>query len=215
MILSRYKDLMRELGPYAFSKRMLRAASFRFYRSTPSILLSFKKLPYDYRLPSVKDLKVSLVTPKEAATLVDPQILIPAKILEDRFSQGAKMYGAWWQGRIVDYFWVAGAPEFRETTIGLTMSLKPNQFYGFDYKGIIKDRPAALSGFRLMKALVHYACTQESRDLETEAEHFMIVAADNRISMGFFQRIAKAKPVEEINFYRLLGICWSRRGKKC
>ena len=215
MRINRYTHLLKRPSICVFSIRIIRAMGYRIFRRTPSTLFSFKELPYDPRLPDGYEIKLRPVMPDEAASLVDSQISIPAKILKDRFSQGACMYGAEWQGRIIDYLWVAGAPGFRETGIGLTLRLARNQVYTFDYKGIIEGRPAAFSCFRLMKALGYYSFIQESKKIGEQAVFFTLVDEGNRISQAFFRRIVKAKPIERIDLYRVLGLCWAQRGKKC
>jgi hypothetical protein len=215
LIFNRYGAQLNELGWRNFSIRILRAAGYRFFRRNPHRLLSFGMPQYPFRLPDDYDVDLRSITPSEAERLVDPQIAIPAGVMKDRFAQGARMYGALWQDRVIDYCWCAGAPGYRETTIGFDITLKPNQLYLFDYKGIVQGRPPAFSGFRLMKALSHYVLNLEARRLGSDPQFFSLVSERNRISQAFHNRILKAQVRERITLYRLLGTCWSRREKRC
>lgn len=214
MTFSRYVTPLNELGWYDFSFRMLRAAGYRIFRQNPHRLLSFGMPQYPFRLPHGYDLNLRSITPSEAGCLVDPQIAIPASVIADRCSQGARMYGVLWRNRVIDYCWCAGAPGFRETTKGFEIALNPNQLYLFDYKGIIQGRPTAFSGFRLMKALGHYTLNHEARRLGSDPQFFSLVSEQNRISLAFHKRCLKGRTRDRITHYRLLGKCWCRREKR-
>jgi hypothetical protein len=194
---------------------MLRAAGYRIFRRNPHRLFSFGIPQYPLALPRGYNLKLRRIMPSEVVCLTDSQITIPPDVVADRYSQGARMYGAIWKDRVIDYCWCAGAPGFRETTKGFEIILDPNQVYVFDYKGIIQGRPTAFSSFRLMKALSHYFMNQEARRLRTDPQFFSLVSEQNRISLAFHQRYLKAKTSERIAHYRLLGKCWCRKEKKC
>jgi hypothetical protein len=214
MTFSRYATLKNELGWRDFSIRMLRAAGIRIYRREFFRLYSYGLPQYPFRLPHGYGLDLRRITYSEAEKLVDSQISIPTSVLADRKRQGARMYGALWQGRIIDYCWCAGAPSFRETTKGFKIDLKPNDVYMFDYKGIIQGRPAAFSSFRLMKAMNHYIANQEALRIETDPQFFSLVSERNRISQMFHKWFLKAQTVDRVALYRLLGKCWSRWEQK-
>jgi hypothetical protein len=215
MTLSRYAALKNELGWRDFSIRMLRAAGVRIYRREFFRLFSYRLAQYPFRLPHGYDLDLRRITYSEAEKLVDPQIAIPASVLADRKRQGARMYGALWQGRIIDYCWCAGAPGFRETTKGFKIDLRPGELYIFDYKGIIKGRPTAFSSFRLMKAMNHYTTNKEALRIATDAHFISLVSEQNRVALAFHKRFLNAKTVDRVTLYRLLGKCWSQREQKC
>jgi hypothetical protein len=194
---------------------MLQAAGYRIYRRETCRLFMFLKPQFPFRLPRGYDLELRRISPSEAEELVDPQIAIPASVLADRYGRGARMYGALWRDRIVDYCWCAGAPGFRETTKGFEIALKPDEVYIFDYKGILKGRPTAFGSFRLMKALSHYTMHQEARRIGADTRYFSLVSEQNRISLAFHRRVLKAQTSERVALYRLLGRCWSRREQRC
>jgi hypothetical protein len=213
MTFSRYATRLNRLGWRDFSIRMLRAAGYHIFRRNPHLLLSFGMPQYPFGLPHGYDLSLRYITSSEAGHLTDSQITIPTDVVADRYSQGARMYGAFWENRVIDYCWCAGAPGFRETTKGFEIALDPNQVYVFDYKGIIHGRPTAFSGFRLMKALSHYVMNQEACRLKTDPQFFSLVSEQNRTSLAFHKRYLKAKNSYRITHYRLLGKCWCRKEK--
>jgi hypothetical protein len=215
MAFSRYATLLNTLGWRDFSIRMLRGAGYRIFRRNPHRLLAFGMPQYSFGLPRGYDLKLRYITSSEAGRLTDPQIAIPASVVADRYSQGARMYGVFWEDRVIDYCWCAGAPGFLEATKGFDIALDNNQVYVFDYKGIIQGRPTAFSGFRLMKALSHYIMNQEARRLKTDPQFFSLVSEQNRISLAFHKRYLKAKTSYRVTHYRLLGKCWCRKEKRC
>ena len=214
MTFSRYATRLNKLGWRDFSIRMLRAAGYRIFRHNPHQLLSFGMPQYPFSLPHGYDLNLRRIAPSEVKHLTDPQITIPASVIADRYSQGARMYGALWRDRVIDYCWCAGAPGYRETTKGIEIALNPNQVYVFDYKGIIRGRPTAFSSFRLMKAFSHYVMNQEARRLGADPEFLSLVSEQNRISLAFHKRYMKAKTSDRITHYRLLGKCWCRWEKR-
>lgn len=215
MMSSRYTMLLNRIGWRDFLIRMLRAAGYRIFRRNPHRLLSFGMPQYPFSLPHGYDLNLRRIPPSETERLLDPQITIPASVVADRYFQGARMYGALWKDRVIDYCWCAGAPKFRETTTGFDIALNPDQVYVFDYKGILQGRPTAFSSFRLMKALSHYLLNQEARRLGAAPQFFSLVSEQNQISLAFHKRYLKAKTSNRVTHYRLLGKCWCRKEKRC
>lgn len=213
--LGRHKEMLRQLGWRDFSIRMLRAAGLRIFRRDPSRLFSFGMPKYAFELPKGYDLDLRRIRPAEVEAMAESQIAIPSPVLADRFSQGARMYGALWQDRIVYYAWSAGPPGFRETTLGFEISLKPDQVYLFDFKAVFQNRPQAFRSFRLLKALIHYTMAQEARRAGTDLQFFTLVSEQNQVSMAFHRRFLRVRNKARITLYRLLGRSWSRWEERC
>ena len=81
-----------------------------------------------------------LLEDNEQNILIDEEIRSSPATVADRFRQGARRYGAVWDGRVIDTFWTVANMAFYDKHEGFTLKMGPQECYMFDYKGINKKR---------------------------------------------------------------------------
>jgi hypothetical protein len=85
---------------------------------------SLTSLPFDRIVPEGYDLELREI-PEGDSIPYDPEIAPSPRTIQNRYAQGARCYGAIWEGRIIDYFWSASNGSFHETSEGFTLTLGP------------------------------------------------------------------------------------------
>jgi len=167
-------------------------------------LFRFRLPKYPFRRPPGVSIELKEIT--EPDTIIfPPEINIPSAVLRNRLAAGARIYGAFWNGELVDYCWSVTGKIFHEISEGLVFLLKENESYFFDYRGIRKGRPLAFSRFVLMKALLLYMFRKEEEKAGRSLFFYSIVDIDNRPSQAFHSRYLNARSLACLRLIIIFG----------
>ena len=167
-------------------------------------LFRFRLPDYPFRLPPGFAIELKEITEPDTL-LFSPEIKIPGAVLPNRIASGARIYGAFWHGKLVDYCWSVTGKIFHEVSEGLVFLLKENESYFFDYRGMRKGRPLAFSRFVLMKALLLYMFRKEEEKTGCSLYFYSIVDIDNRPSQAFHSRYLTARSLARLRLVIIFG----------
>jgi hypothetical protein len=173
-------------------------------------LFSFLPPPEDLAVPGGYEFELRVVRPEEVR-MIPEVIAIPPKVLDERWAQGAKMFGAFWEGKIVYYAWICSGKEFQDSTDGFKINLKSNESYCFDYKGASDMCPKAFRSFRLLSTLIRFMLKEEGARLKEPPIFYVFVDIDNARSVHYHLNILKGTVVEEVHFFHAGWWTWLSR----
>ncbi|OIP91760.1 MAG: hypothetical protein AUK24_02470 [Syntrophaceae bacterium CG2_30_49_12] len=201
----RFLKLLKEQGPYYLAQRLFRRALRVIIGRTDCFMIRFKFPDYDLVIPEGYGVEIREITPEEAWRLPN-DIRIPDKVLQERWTQGAKMFGALWGEKVAYYAWIYSASLFRDKTDGFHINLKSDEAYCFDYKSIKTSRPKAFRSFRMLKALLWIMLKGAEERLGRKMTFYALIEQNNQISIYFHLQVLQGKIVAKIRLYRFL--CW-------
>lgn len=205
MSKTKFLKLLKEQRPYYLTQRLFRKALQVIIGRTDCFLIQFKSPDYDLVIPEGYGVEIRETTPAEAWRL-PKDIWLPDPVLQERWAQGAKMFGALWGEKVAYYAWIYSDGLFRDKTDGFHINLKSDEGYCFDYKGISTPRPKAFMSFRLLKALLWIMLKEAEKRLGRKMTFYALVRQDNQMSIYFHQHVLQGKIVTKIRLYRFL--CW-------
>lgn len=196
--LKGWDEAIRKLLRYIWSKQDI------FHFETV-VLFRYGKPDYKLNFPQSVSLTVREIMPGEKIEVPD-EIRISPEVERMRFHQGARCYGAFWNGILADFTWSVTGTDFYDLSDRLWIHLGPYECYNFDYRGIRQNRPMAFSRFALMKALVLYSIIKEETRAGSPLNFYSMVGSANKPSQMFHKRYLKAGKIGVLNLRIIFGI---------
>lgn len=160
----------------------------------------------------LKSLQVDIkeIHPTEAESILN-EVANPFHILKERWDQGAKMVGAFWEKKLIYYTWIFKGNTFHDKINKFSLSLNPNEVYWFDSNFITTLCPTSFGSIKFIRALIGKILLKEENNGQSKPLYYALVSPDDYDSLNLYLNILYGRTVAMIQNYHFLGRQWSTR----
>ncbi len=203
MLIQKGWSVYKKMGASYVIIKIFKYMIQKIYWHINSYLFQFLLPEFDIHLSKDLNLQIREIHVTELE-LIHEKIKIAPKAIYNRLKQKARLFGAIYEGKIIECCWCFSGGTYRDIVDGFTITLGPREYYLFDYQGISNQKPFELGSFRLIKALMKLAGQSEEKKTHSKLIFYSNVDQNNSVSVVFHERYLKARKIARIQLYRVL-----------